>query len=257
MPFFRLLYLTLVGFFFAIRPVAADTIRVFAAASTQPVIEALSLDLKDADITVTAVYASSATLARHIEYGAPADVYITSNGKWMDYLANLGLIQPKTRRTIATNRLALISAQNINLEDVIKNIAKTLQADRLAIADPNSVPAGQYAKEALISTKQWQALQDHLAPTKDVTGALMLVARGEAPLGIVYASDVLRSTKIKAFALFPKNSHSLISYQAAAITGAQSLALKKFLNVLSGPQGRTAFRRAGFKLHPGFEAAQP
>ncbi|MBL4747958.1 MAG: molybdate ABC transporter substrate-binding protein [Magnetovibrio sp.] len=232
---------------FAVRPAAAmDSLLVFAAASTQPVVNALIPVLKSHGITVTAVFASSATLARQIEQGGHVDAYITAHGKWMDYLEGLNLIQPGTRQNVAINRLALISGQDIDLTRVIKSIASALDGGRLAIANPQSVPAGLYAKQALLNTGQWAALKDHLAPAKDVTGALMLVARGEVPLGIVYASDVKRSSDIKASALFPNDSHDPIVYQVAGITGAKSPALDQFLAVLSGPEGAAAFQDAGF-----------
>ena len=223
-----------------------DNIRVFAAASTQPVFQDLTPKLKHLGINLIAVHAGSATLARQIEHGAGADVFITANDKWMDYLINLNLVQTDTRRDIARNRLALISTQILDLKAALPHLKETLNGGRLALADPDFVPAGRYAKEALTYLGQWSGLKNQLAPAKDVTGALMLVVREAAPLGIVYASDVGRSDLIKSFALFPEISHSPIVYQAAAIKGAKSPALNAFLAVLSGPEGQKAFAKAGF-----------
>lgn len=225
-----------------------DNIRVFAAASTQPALKALSPKLKYLGINLIAVHAGSATLARQIEHGAGADVFITANAKWMDYLVDLKLIQTDSRQDVARNRLALISTQNLDLKAVLPHLKRTLNGGRLALADPDFVPAGRYAKEALTHLGQWAELKNQLAPAKDVTGALMLVVREAAPLGIVYASDIGRSDRIKSFALFPENSHSPIVYQAAAIKGAKSPALNAFLAVLSGPEGQKAFVKAGFGL---------
>ncbi|PCI38268.1 MAG: molybdate ABC transporter substrate-binding protein [Rhodospirillaceae bacterium] len=225
---------------------AVDSIRVFAAASTQPVFQDLTTKLKDLGINLIAVHAGSAILARQIEHGAGADVFITANVKWMDYLNDLNLIQQGTRRDVARNRLALISTQVLDLKAALPHLKDVLNGERLALADPDFVPAGLYAKQALMHSGQWEGLQNQLAPAKDVTGALMLVVRRATPLGIVYASDVGRSDQIKSFTLWPETSHSPIVYQAAAIKGAKSPALNAFLAVLSGPQGRAAFLKAGF-----------
>jgi len=248
---FRRSCLILLTFFVITRPaVAMENLTVFAAASTRPVLEALSPKLNTLDISFTAIYASSAALARQIEHGAHTDAYITANKTWMDHLADRNLIDISTRQDIARNRLALISAYDVKAEKAIMAIRASLNGGRLAIANPDHVPAGRYGKEALVHTKQWAGLKDQLAPTKDVTGALMLVIRKEAPLGIVYASDIQRSSKIKTSALFPAPSHSPIVYQVAGIKGATSPALSRFLSMLSGPIGQKAFKDAGFGAKP-------
>jgi len=247
----RLSALIALIFITAIRPaVAGDVIMVFAASSLQSVLDGLHPVLNEQNLTISAVYASSATLARQIENGAGADVYLTANSKWMDDLESLGLIDSTTRTPVASNRLALISNQELDLAATLGAIKNALKESRLAIADPGSVPAGEYAKQALISTQQWDAVKDHLAPTKDVTGALMLVARGEAPLGIVYGSDVGRTPDIKSSALFPPNTHSPIVYQIAAIKGHTSPGVLHFLKLLNGPDGTKAFQDAGFGAKP-------
>jgi len=248
---FRLSGLIALALLTTIRPaVAGDAILLFAASSTQPALNALGPVFKDQNLTISAVYASSATLARQIENGAGADVYLTANGKWMDDLENMGLIDSTTRSPVASNRLALISNQALDLTATLGSIKSALQESRLALADPDSVPAGEYAKQALISTQQWDAVKDHLAPTKDVTGALMLVARGEAALGIVYGSDVGRTPDIKSSALFPASTHSAIIYQAAAIKDHTSPSVLHFLKLLNGPQGAKAFQDSGFGAKP-------
>jgi len=233
---------------------AQGKITVYAAASTQPVIDALIPVMAHRNISLTAVYAGSATLARQIEWGAEADVYITANKRWMDALAAKGLIEPTTKNAIASNRLVLISHTPLSGPDQTFGpgypLASLLGDGRLAIGDPDHVPAGRYGREALMSIGAWESVKDRLAPTKDVTGALMLVARGEVRLGVVYKSDAQRTAKVQIFKTFPKDSHSPIVYQAAALKGHLTQDTQTFLKLLVGTEGQAAFLSAGFGPRP-------
>lgn len=230
---------------------AKEVVNVFAAASTKPVLDALIPVLKGEGITLRVVHAGSSTLARQIEQGAPADIFLSANMRWMDYLIDVGQIETYTKRQVAHNRLVLISGPDpLNAPKMAFGsdypLDVVLENARLAVADPDHVPAGIYAHEALGSLKLWHKVQGNMAHTLDVTSALMMVARGEARLGIVYATDVRRSKNIQVFATFPETSHSPITYLAAIIKNRTTDAAQRVLDVLSGPAGRLAFAAAGF-----------
>ena len=261
MSFFRIIALTICAALVSVPARALDPVLVYAAASTQPVIDALIPVLKSRGLDVTPVYGGSATLARQIELGAGADVYITANARWMDYLAARDLIDPATRQDIATNQLVLIAHEPLPAPQMVFGpgypLAAVLGDGRLAMAAPDYVPAGQYGKQALQHLGAWDAVKDRLAPTKDVTGALMLVARGEARLGVVYLSDLGRTDQVQIFQPFSADSHDPIVYQAAIINrpddetkGQDDESLRAFLDVLLGPEGQAAFRAAGFGGKP-------
>lgn len=222
---------------------ATNQVWVFAAASTQPVMEKLKPVMEQRRAGLGVSYAGSSTLARQIELGAGADVYVSANVKWMDYLDNRGLVEPGTRTTVATNRLAVITGPGARSKD---SLMAALGDGRFAIADPAHVPAGLYGREALENLGLWDTLKDRLAPTKDVTGALMLVTRGEAPAGLVYTSDVMRAGNIESIEILPVTSHTPIVYQAAIVKGHKTAHAEAFLRMLAGPEGQRAFATAGF-----------
>lgn len=256
----RLMILTLAAFAslgggraHAVEP-ELETVTVFAAASTKPALDTLAAELKTHGIVLRLVFAGSSTLARQIEAGAPADVYVSANAAWMDYLNDRGRLVPDTRVTVATNALVLIAGAPIPAPMMVFGpgypLGGVLQGDRLAIADPDHVPAGQYAHQALTALGLWDQVKDQLALTPDVTGALLLVARGEARLGIVYASDVARAPGVHVFAPFPADSHAPIVYPAAIVEGRGGSAARRVLAALKGPQGRAAFEASGFGAKP-------
>lgn len=229
----------------------AGEVTVFAAASTQPVLDSLADVLKARGITLRLVFAGSSTLARQIAAGAPADIYISANTKWMDDLSRQDLIAAGTRQNVATNQLVVIAGKQPFPAPMMVfgpgyPIDSILQGSRLALADPDYVPAGQYAYQALTKFGLWEKVQDRLALTRDVTGALMLVARNEARLGIVYASDAKRTEDVHVFAPFPTTSHAPIVYPAAIIKGRDSADVRHVFDVLVGSEGQAAFTRAGF-----------
>lgn len=233
-------------------------VTVFAAASTKPFLDALAPLLKQRNIVLKTVHAGSSVLARQIERGAPADIFISANVRWMDRLTDQDLVVLSSKRIIAHNQLVLISSTHFAATQSAKDKLLTpnfplrtlLQGEHLAIADPDHVPAGIYAHDSLTTLKLWPQVQDRLARTQNVTGALMMVARGEAPLGIVYASDVNRSDKVSLFAAFPTYSHSPITYPAAIVLGHDRGEVREVLNLLTSPQGQTAIMAAGFEGVP-------
>jgi molybdate transport system substrate-binding protein len=237
---------------------APDTITIFAAASTQPAMDALIPRLQSRGITLRLVYAASSTLARQIAAGAPADLYVSANKAWMDDLDNKGLIAQATRTTVATNQLVLIA--HLPLSTSLQThqgtigpdypLGDILHGDRLAIANPDHVPAGIYARQALTTLGLWSQVEGHLARAQDVTGALLLVARGETRLGAVYASDAARTPNVQTIATFPKNSHAPIVYPAAIVQEHDSPTARKVLAALTGPAGQGAFHDAGFGPAP-------
>lgn len=231
---------------------AADKVTIFAAASLTDALGALDGQYEAQTGTkVTAVFAASSTLARQIEAGAPAQIFFSADTNWMDDLAQKGLIEPGTRRDLLGNALALVAPADSGIGALAINPglawASLLGTDgRLAVGDPAHVPAGIYAREALASLGAWQTLEPRLARAEDVRGALMLVERGEAPLGIVYVTDARISPKVKIVGVFPASSHSPIVYPAAIVKGQASPAVAAYFRFLASPRARSVFNRFGF-----------
>ena len=234
---------------FALGARADDSVTVFAAAS-----------LTDALNTVGKVYeaktgahvvfsfAASSALARQIESSAGADIFMSADSDWMDYLDNKGLIAHATRLNLLGNHLVLISPADLKISLKIKphfDLAGALGNGRLSIADPASVPAGKYGRAALTALGVWDSVADHLAPAENVRVALAYVARGETPLGIVYTTDALSEPKVRIVDTFPDNSHAPIVYPAALTKDAKPQA-RAFLDFLSGPEATAIFVKDGF-----------
>jgi molybdate transport system substrate-binding protein len=201
---------------------------------------------------VTLSYAASSALARQIEAGAPADVFVSADTEWMDYLQTRNLIDPDTRRNVLGNRLVLISPADSTFTIKIAPhfaLAKLLGDGRLATGNPDSVPVGKYARSALTRLGVWTEVQDKIAAADNVRAALALVARGEAPLGIVYRTDALIEKKVRIVAEFPANSHDPIIYPAATTARAQAGAAD-FIKFLSSPTARAIFAKYGFDAAP-------
>lgn len=174
-----------------------------------------------------------------IQLGAPADLFVSANTAWMDVLEDDGLIAPDTRVTLASNRLVLIGGAGHAPAD----IAATLDEGRIAMALVDAVPAGIYGKAALQALDLWDAVADRVIQTDNVRAALAFVARGEVPLGIVYATDAAVDPSVSVIATFPADSHPRILYPAAAVHPAKARA---FLAYLTGPQAQAVFDRLGF-----------
>jgi molybdate transport system substrate-binding protein len=201
---------------------------------------------------VTLSYAASSALARQIEAGAPADVFMSADTEWMDYLQARNLIDPSTRRNVLGNRLVLISPADSSVTIKIAPhfaLAKLLGDGRLATGNPDSVPVGKYARSALTKLGVWSEVQDKIAAADNVRAALALVARGEAPLGIVYRTDALIEKKVRIVADFPASSHEPIVYPAAA-TARDHVGAADFVKFLSSPTARAIFAKYGFDPAP-------
>ena len=227
---------------------AEDTI-VFAAASTKDVIgDIIALYAKSHTAQIVPSFGSSGDLAKQIENGAPAAIFISADTKWMDYLAKAKLIVADSRRDLLGNELVLIAPIESKTPTSLDDIAGALSGGKLALADPDSVPAGRYGKAALESLKQWAALEPSVVRAKDVRAALAFVERGEAAAGIVYATDALASKKVRIAASFPEATHPPIVYPVALIAGHDDAPARDFLAFLMGPEAREVFLSAGFRL---------
>lgn len=225
-------------------------ITVFAAASLTNALQDIDATYtKSMGTTVVESFASSSTLARQIEAGAPAQVFISADTKWMDYLAGKGLIA--ARHDLLGNALALIAPSESPFSpraiDSRLDWLKLLGGDgRLAVGDPDHVPAGIYAKEALQHLGAWQEVEPRLACAEDVRGALALVERGDAPLGIVYVTDARVSRKVKIVGVFPASTHAPVVYPAAIVKGADTPLVQNYFRFLQGVDARAVFARYGF-----------
>lgn len=194
-------------------------------------------------------FAASSALARQIEAGAPADLFISADEEWMDYLAKRGLIRPPSRVSFLTNRLVLIAPKDSKLRLVVGPgfaLARALGDGRLAMADPDAVPAGRYGKAALTSLGVWPAIAAKVAPAENVRAALALVERGEAPAGIVYATDAAASRNVRVIGVFPPSSHPAISYPIALLSSSASRDADMFRQFLLSRSAKAIFRRYGF-----------
>jgi molybdate transport system substrate-binding protein len=201
---------------------------------------------------VTLSYAASSALARQLEAGASADVFVSADTEWMDYLQARNLIDASTRRNVVGNRLVLISPADSTVTIKITphfGLANLLGDGRLATGNPDSVPVGKYARSALTKLGVWSQVQDKIAAADNVRGALALVARGEAPLGIVYRTDALIEKKVRIVAEFPASSHDPIVYPAAA-TAPDHPGAADFVKFLSSPAARAIFAKYGFDPAP-------
>ena len=213
-------------------------ITVFAAASLTNALQDIAAAYKkEKNVEVVSSFASSSTLARQIEAGAPADLFISADQKWMDYAAEKKAIDAATRETLLGNSLVVVAPKASAQADFTINKEthwiSLLNGGRLAVGDPEHVPAGIYAKEALQKLGAWETLSPKLAPAEDVRGALALVERNEAPLGIVYGSDAVASKGVKVVATFPEDSHKKVEYPVAIVDGHKNATVTAFRDYLS------------------------
>jgi molybdate transport system substrate-binding protein len=196
-----------------------------------------------------ASYAATSLLAKQIEEGAPADVFVAADEQWMDYLAERRLIAPASRVDVVGNRLVLIAPADrvpaLRIAPGFALAAALGAGGRLAVADPANVPAGRYGKAALTALGVWDSVANRIAPTDNVRAALAFVARGEAPLGIVYASDVVAEPGVRVVDTFPGNTHPPIRYPAA-LTVRASKDAGAVLAVIASPEARAVFVKHGF-----------
>jgi molybdate transport system substrate-binding protein len=235
----------------AVQAAEPESVTVFAAASTTNAINDIGkLFAEKGKGTIVPSYASSSTLAKQIENGAPASVFISADEPWMNYLEERKLIEPGSRFNLLGNKLALIAPSGSSLNKVEigpkMDLAKLLGEGKLATGDPDHVPAGKYAKAALEKLGVWKESESKLARAADVRGALTLVERGEAPLGIVYSTDAAITPKVKVVGIFPADTHPKIVYPAALVAGKATAAAKSFLEFLKTPEAKAVFEKYGF-----------
>ena len=249
--------LAILGLFTAIAgaqpAVAQESITVFAAASLKNALDDTDAAFtKATGVRVVASYAASSALAKQIESGAPADVFISADLKWMDYVADKKLIKPDTRVNLLGNRLVLIAPADSKLGSVkIEkgfDIAKLAGDGRIAVADVKAVPAGLYAKAALESLGAWAAAEPKLAQAENVRATLAFVARGETPIGIVYETDAKIEPKVKIVAMFPDGSYPPVTYPVAATAATTNGAVARYLNFLRGGVAKALFEKYGFSF---------
>jgi molybdate transport system substrate-binding protein len=231
-------------------PAFADDITVFAAASLKTALDAVAADWHaETGDTVTLVYGGTPAMAKQIEQGAPADIFIAASVDWMDYLVEAGLMQAGTRRDILGNALVLIAPAGTTPVEVSPalDLAAMLGDGKLSMALVDSVPAGQYGKAALVSLGQWDALEPRVVQSENVRAALALVALGEAPLGIVYASDAVAEPQVAVIGTFAPDTHLPIVYPAA-LTADAGASAAAFLDALTQPAAQAVFVANGFTL---------
>ena len=224
---------------------------IFAAASLKNALEEIHGAEK---LAAKVSFASSSALAKQIEAGAPADIFISADIPWMDYLDERKLVKPGTRSSLLGNKLSLVAAADSKLTIDLKpgaDLAALLGKDgRLAVGQVDSVPAGKYAKAALTELKLWPSVDGRLAQADNVRPALALVSRGEAPLGIVYRTDAAADPKVKVIADFPDGSHPPIIYPAAVLAASKNPAAEAYLAKLRSAKAMEIFTRGGFTVLP-------
>lgn len=194
-------------------------------------------------------FAASSALARQVEAGARADLFVSADEEWMDYLQTRNLLRTGTRARLTENRLVLVApaGSRVNLRIAPRfALARALGNGRLAIADPASVPAGRYGKAALEKLGVWQGVAARIAPAENVRAALALVERGAAPLGIVYATDAKASRRVRVVGVFPASSHPPITYPVALLKASTNRDAEAFRRFLISREGRAILARRGF-----------
>jgi len=237
---------------FASPAAAQDTLTVFAAASLKNALDDVAADFaKAAGIRLTASYAASSALAKQIEQGAPADVFASADIDWMDYAQQKKLIKGDTRVNLLGNRLVLIAPKTSRRADVAIapgfDLAALADDGHIVTGDVRAVPVGRYAKAALEKLGAWTTAATKMAMTENVRAALALVARGEAPLGIVYATDARVEPAVKIIGTFPADSHPPILYPFAATATAKPQ-VARYLSFVRSPAARSIFERYGFTV---------
>jgi molybdate transport system substrate-binding protein len=237
----------------ALMPVAANAadVTVFAAASLTDVLSDIGKSYQhDTGKTVTFSFASSSVLAKQIEASSGVDMFVSADTDWMDYLDTRGLVAHNTRKDLLGNHLVLIAPAGSSVSLAIAphfDLLGALHGERLSIADPDTVPAGKYAKTALSVLGVWSGVAGRTVNAENVRVALTYVARGEAPLGIVYSTDAQTEPKVRIVGVFPENTHKLIVYPVALTKDAKPAA-QAFFDYLGGTEARATFEKAGFVI---------
>lgn len=248
----RLLLLILLTLLTTVSSIAAPApLLVYAAASLTNVLEELGRQYQASSTqAVKFSFAASSTLARQIEAGAPADIFISADTDWADYLQNRNLIQPTTRFNLLGNRLVLVAPKGSTVQLKIASnfpLRGALGKGRLSIGDPDSVPAGKYARSSLLALGTWNSVTDKLVLGDTVRTTLAFVSRGDAPLGIVYATDALIDKNVRIVDVFPEGTHAPIVYPIALTTDA-STGAAGFVAFLRSAESAAVFKRYGFTV---------
>ncbi len=228
----------------------AETLTVYAAASLQEALtDAANTYAAQGHENPVISFAASSALARQIENGAPAALFISADEQWMDYLSDRGMLVPGTRKSFLGNTLVLVAPAERPFTIIIKSnfpIASILGTEKLALADPDSVPAGKYAKAALINLGVWSEIEKNVVPSDNVRAALAFVERNEARAGVVYSTDAMASKKVVVAGTFPAISHQPISYPIAILKGHDTPEARAFREFLLSAPGKAIFKARGF-----------
>ncbi|MDE1174111.1 MAG: molybdate ABC transporter substrate-binding protein [Parvibaculaceae bacterium] len=231
---------------------AGESVTIFAAASLKNAVDEAGVAFtKETGIEIRATYAASSVLAKQIESGAPADVFASADTKWMDYLAKKDLIQPATRIDLLGNTLVVVARKDAPFQTLPLTAEALLGAigdSRWATGDVASVPVGIYARAAFTKLGLWPQMEPKLASAENVRSALAFVSRGEAPIGVVYGSDVSADPDVRIVATFPEDSHPPIIYPFALTREAKGDASSKFLAFLASKEGEACFKKQGFTI---------
>ena len=250
----RFVLAALLGIALAHPAAAAEPVKVFAAASLKNALDAAGGAWKQkSGKGIAASYAASSALAKQIEQGAPADVFISADLDWMDYLDKKSLIMAGTRRNVLGNELVLVAATGSGLKLELASgadLAGALAGGKLAMGEVKSVPAGKYGKAGLDKLGLWASVEKDVAMVDNVRAALSLVARGEARLGIVYATDAKAEPKVEVVGIFPADSHPPIIYPVAVTAAATNPDAREFTAFLSSPEAGKIFEAQGFTILP-------
>jgi molybdate transport system substrate-binding protein len=251
---FALLCVALVAGGAGIRPAAAQgrDVLVFAAASLKNALDDVAAQWqRESGKKAVISYAASNTLIKQIEQGAPADIFVSADLDWMDYGQQKNLIKPESRANLLGNRIVLVApkdtAVSVNIQPGI-DLAALLKGGRLAMGNVDAVPAGKYGKAALEKLGAWDGVKDKIAQAESVRAALLLVSRGEAPLGIVYQTDAASDPTVKIVGTFPDNTHPPIIYPIALTKDSSNPDAAAFLSYIRSPAARPAFERQGFTV---------
>ncbi|OOF57809.1 molybdate ABC transporter substrate-binding protein [Rodentibacter genomosp. 2] len=238
---------------FGVSLATSAKVTVFAAASMTDALQNVAADYmkQNPENEVIFSFASSSTLAKQVEEGAPADIFISASNKWMKYLSEKDLTVKDTEKVLAGNELVLIAPIKNAVEkvDISKGEwIKALKDSYLSVGDPAHVPAGQYAEEALTKLNLWDKVKERLARAKDVRGALALVERAEAPYGIVYSTDAKVSQKVKTVGIFPLDSYKPVVYPMAILKGHDNSDSRDFLTYLDSEAAKKVLESYGFSI---------
>ena len=228
----------------------AQNVTVFAAASVKDALDEIDAQYQAKGGGKAAIsYAASSALAKQMENGAPADIFISADLDWMDYVEKRKLLKAGSRANLLLNEIVLIAPADSKVSVTIGAkfpLARLLGDGRLAMADPDSVPAGKYGKAALEALQVWPSVSGRIARAENVRAALNFVSRGEAPLGIVYRTDAAADKKVRIVGTFPASSHPAIVYPAAILVQGKSPAAEKYFQFIRSAEAQAIFRKHGF-----------